>query len=124
MTRFYANGVLINATAIEGKEDCARISYADLSKIVGSLIRNNTIRYCGESFELYAGKAFDEDGECIEILQDYLIDKDAAEWLRSHTEEIVYYSPALDVFLWGITHWGTSWDYVHTTVHDVRLLNN
>ena len=35
------------------------------------------------------------------------------------TDEIVYYNDQLDLYLWGITHFGTSWDYVLT---DVRII--
>ena len=36
--------------------------------------------------------------------------------LEELTDEIVYYNSALDLYLWGITHFGTSWDYVLTDV--------
>lgn len=30
--------------------------------------------------------------------------------------EIVYYNETLDMYLWGVTHYGTSWDYVLTSI--------
>ena len=30
--------------------------------------------------------------------------------------EILYYNSELDIYLWGVTHWGTSWDYVLTNI--------
>lgn len=51
-----------------------------------------------------------------EIFQYYIIDDKLAEILQEWTDEIVYYIPLLDVYVWGVTHWGTSWDYVLTNI--------
>lgn len=51
-----------------------------------------------------------------EIFQYYIIDDRLAEILQEWTDEIVYYVPLLDIYVWGITHWGTSWDYVLTNI--------
>ena len=52
----------------------------------------------------------------LEIFQYYIIDERLAEILQEWTDEIVYYIDALDIYVWGITHWGTSWDYVLTNI--------
>lgn len=51
-----------------------------------------------------------------EIFQYYIISDNLAEILKDLTNEIVYYIPFLDVYIWGITHYGTSWDYVLTEI--------
>ena len=51
-----------------------------------------------------------------EIFQYYIISDNLAEILKDLTNEIVYYIPFLDVYVWGITHYGTSWDYVLTDI--------
>ena len=51
-----------------------------------------------------------------EIFQYYIIDDRLAEILKEWTDEIVYYIPLLDIYVWGITHCGTSWDYVLTNI--------
>lgn len=51
-----------------------------------------------------------------EIFQYFIIDDSLARILQELTNEIVYYVPLLDVYVWGITHWGTSWDYVLTDI--------
>ena len=51
-----------------------------------------------------------------EIYQYYIIDDALARILQEWTNEIVYYIPLLDVYVWGITHYGTSWDYVLTNI--------
>ena len=51
-----------------------------------------------------------------EIFQYYIIDDRLAEILQEWTNEIVYYIESLNIYVWGITHWGTSWDYVLTNI--------
>lgn len=57
-----------------------------------------------------------EQDETPEIYQYYIISDNGARFLIHHTDEIVYYIPVLDIYVWGITHWGTSWDYVLTDI--------
>lgn len=42
--------------------------------------------------------------------------KTGARLLQQETNEIVYYNETLDMYLWGVTHYGTSWDYVLTSI--------
>ena len=51
-----------------------------------------------------------------EIFQYFIISDNGAEILKDYTDEIVYYIPALDCYVWGVTHYGTSWDYVLTDI--------
>ena len=50
-----------------------------------------------------------------EVYQWYIISDPFAELLQE-INEIVYYSEDLDMYLWGVTHYGTSWDYVLTDI--------
>lgn len=52
------------------------------------------------------------------IYQSYIIDDEAARYLVNHTTELVTYSDTLDVFVWHVTHFGTSWSGVHTEWYD------
>ena len=51
-----------------------------------------------------------------EIFQYFIISDNGAEILQELTDEIVYYLPVIDCYVWGVTHWGTSWDYVLTDI--------
>lgn len=94
------------------------VDYATLAKAVGNIILNNVIVYHYD-LEPYCGENYDEEtGTFIEIYQYYIISKSGADFLAENTNEIVYYIPEIDVYLWGITHFGTSWDYVLT---DIKL---
>ena len=50
-----------------------------------------------------------------EIYQYYIVSDYAVEILEE-AHEIVYYNDVLDMYVWGVTHWGTSWDYVLTDI--------
>lgn len=54
-------------------------------------------------------------GEYPDIYQHYIVSDNGAEILKE-AGEIVYYNETLDLYVWGVTHWGTSWDYVLTNI--------
>jgi hypothetical protein len=94
------------------------LDYQTLSKIVGDCILNNNImEFTGyENWDLVCGD--DDEDNYFEIYQYYIITYDGFSFLESFTDELVYYHEELDMFLWGITHFGTGWDYVLT---DIKL---
>lgn len=53
---------------------------------------------------------------CNEVFQWFIIDDRGAEILSDYTNEIVFYNSELDLYLWGVCHYGTSWDYVLTDI--------
>lgn len=96
------------------------LDYYTLSKIVGDCVLNNNIfEYAGYgNWALENGLEEDADGYFNEVYQYYIITDSGARMLADYTDEIVYYHEELDMYLWGITHFGTSWDYVLT---DIKL---
>jgi hypothetical protein len=59
------------------------------------------------------GSEYDEENDTYtEIFQYYIIDPGTAERLKEHTDEIIYYIEKLDIYVLGVTHWGTGWNYV------------
>lgn len=90
------------------------LDYLTLSKIVGDCILNNTIREeTGEDWDVVAGE-FDKA-----IFQDYIISESGYKFLEEYTDELVLYNYILDVYVWAVTHFGTSLDYVLT---DIKLV--
>lgn len=51
-----------------------------------------------------------------DIYQYYIIDNAGYRILTEHTNEIVFYNEELDIAVWGVTHYGTAWDYVLTDI--------
>ena len=50
-----------------------------------------------------------------EVFQWFIVDDWGAKLLQD-ISEIVYYNEKLDMYLWGVTHYGTSWNYVLTSI--------
>lgn len=96
------------------------LDYHTLSKIVGDSVLNNSIvPYIGfYEWEVVNGCEENEEGY-YEVYQYYIISDAGARFLEEYTDEIVYYHEDLDMYVWGITHFGTSWDYVLT---DLKLV--
>lgn len=87
------------------------LDYRTLGKIVGDMILNNIVRAeTMEDWEIVTGE-FN-----TMIFQDYIISEAGYKFLAENTDEIVFYNEKLDIFVWGITHFGTSWDYVLTDI--------
>ena len=97
------------------------LDYLTLSKIVGDCVLNNNVfEYAGYgNWALENGLEEDDEGNYQEVYQYYIITGGGATTLMDLTDEIVYYNEELDMYLWGITHFGTSWDYVLT---DIKLI--
>lgn len=51
-----------------------------------------------------------------EIFQYFIISEQGANILKEWTDEIVYYNKTLDMYVWGVTHWGTAWNMVLTNI--------
>lgn len=94
------------------------LDYHTLSKIVGDCVLNNNVfEYIGyENWALESGEEEDEDGYFQEVYQYYIVSDSGASFLEEYTDELVFYNEELDMYLWGVTHFGTSWDYVLTNI--------
>lgn len=53
-----------------------------------------------------------------EVFQWFIVDNNGADIIKTYTDDPLYYNEVLDMYLWGVTHYGTSWSYVLT---DVKL---
>lgn len=97
------------------------LSYSHLIYDDESLILCNEfpkVRF--ENMELYSGNEslYDEESDTFtDIYQYYLINEITAERL-SKINEIIYYDNELDLYILGVTHFGTAWSYVLT---DIKL---
>ena len=89
------------------------LDYKALAEILGDCILNNTVRAATmEDWEIFNGE-FREM-----VFQDYIISEYGYEFLQEFTDELVFYNEKLDMYIWAVTHFGTSWDYVLT---DIKL---
>lgn len=56
--------------------------------------------------------------QCVDVYQYFIISYAGYRLLSDYTDELVWYNEKLDMYVWGVTHCGTSWDYVLT---DIKL---
>lgn len=56
-----------------------------------------------------------QDEKYYDIFQWFIVPENALSILEENNE-IVYYSDTLNLYVWGVTHYGTSWSYVLTDI--------
>lgn len=103
-----------------------RVDYRTLAKSFDAVLCNDITKLFYSTIngeynepEYYNGADYidyDDYENEPEIFQYYIISQSGADILADYTNEIVYYLPAIDVYVWGVTHFGTSWDYVLTDI--------
>lgn len=96
-----------------------RVDYACLAKSFDAILNNDIIDKTQEIgyWECVNGLEYDEETETYyDIFQYYIISESGFEALQQFTDEIVYYNEELDMYVWGVTHCGTSWSYVLTDI--------
>ena len=103
-------GVTVSDLALER----GYLDYKALANILEDCILNNTLR--SETFgewEMVSGTLKEA------ISQDFIISKYGYHILSEYTDEVVFYNERLNIYIWGVSHWGTSWEYVLT---DIKLI--
>lgn len=102
------------------------VDYATLAKCFDSVLNNDimSLTYDIGSWDQISGtidntdeiEELEEKRDELEVFQWFIVDDWGARLLQQETNEIVYYNETLDMYLWGVTHYGTSWDYVLTSI--------
>lgn len=95
------------------------VDYATLAKSFDAVLNNDIIAKTQEIgyWECVNGTEYDEESEnYYDIFQYFIISQSGFETLQRLTNEIVFYNEELDMYVWGVTHFGTSWDYVLTDI--------
>lgn len=68
-----------------------------------------------ENMELYSGLDYDEETDSYaDIFQYFIINGDIGLFIEYMPDEIIYYDSVNDLYILGVTHYGTSWSYVLT----------
>lgn len=103
------SGIIDNSEDIEELEE-KRDELEELNESSPSQIIENEIDEINDKIEELEREQDDQ-----EVFQWYIVDDGGARLLQE-INEIVYYNEKLDMYLWGVTHYGTSWDYVLTSI--------
>lgn len=104
------SGIIDNADEIEELEE-KRDELEEENENSPSQILENEINEINEQIEELESEQ--NDGQ--EVYQWFIVDDCGARLLQD-IDEIVYYNETLDMYLWGVTHYGTSWGYVLTSI--------
>lgn len=92
------------------------LDYATFAKAFDAVMNNNIIGMF-DDWQLVNGSDYDEENdEYTEVFQWFIVSDAGAQMIQDYTDEILYYHEELDIYLWGVTHWGTGWDYVLTDI--------
>lgn len=105
------NGIVDNSEEIEELEE-KRDELEEKYENSPSQIIENEINEINEQIEELESEQCDDP----EVFQWFIISDWGARLLQQETSEIVYYNETLDMYLWGVTHYGTSWDHVLTSI--------
>lgn len=109
------------------------VDFKSLAEMVGNKVLNNYVYELTNGserlseWEWYCGEMYNDEGYPYEVSQYYIITENGAKFLKKYTDEIVMYNYDLDMYLWGITNFGTAWDYVLTDIPIISMeefLNN
>lgn len=110
-----------------------RVDYRTLLKSFDAVINNTIISveefvdywevvngsiceyYDADGNEVEPGEEYESE-EYNEVYTWFIISEQGAKILEDYTNEIVYYNEKLDIYLLGITHWGTAYDMVLTEI--------
>ena len=86
--------------------------YTEPEQINGYIDNSEQIEELQEQIE----ELEEEQDNQQEIYQYYIISDAGAELIKEYTNDPLYYIEYLDIYVWGVTHYGTSWDYVLTDI--------
>ena len=117
-------------------------TYKDFTEFFGinPILNNNLINY--HEFEFKNGEEFtyyDAEGNIIdefeyrkdkrngkevykeqsEIFQYFIVSPYDATTIERYTDDIILYSNELDLYLWGIEHYGAPWDMVPIELRNI-----
>lgn len=92
------------------------VDYATLVKAFDAVLNNDIVKNTIDIGFWEQINGLGEEDCPPEIFQYYIISNDGAKILQEYTSEIVFYNDLLNMFVWGVCHYGTAWDYVLTDI--------
>ena len=96
------------------------VDYRTIAKCINLVLCNDVVKLF-QTFDFERINDNETSGD-YEIFQWYIIDSRGAELLEQWLpDEVVYYCEELDLYLWGVTHYGTPWNGVLTPIKIVKI---
>lgn len=117
--KFYFYGTEVSSEGVKH----GKVDYYAFSQAFNHILCNNVVELMNDfnyGFELENGQEYylDEDDNEIwyDIYQYFIVSDNGASIIKRYTDEILWYSEKLDMYIWGVTHYGTSWTGVLTDI--------
>ena len=136
-----SNGMVVSERVVGQLEKGACITYEHLANMIENMVLSNSIFnsveidciefYDDDQAEILLenyierhGNPYDDDyydtyeymmDTINEACQFYVVDKESAKTLVKFNEAVLYHNE-LDLAIWCVGHWGTSWEYVDTDI--------
>lgn len=112
--------IMISKEKLQGiSKNSDYLSYKDMIDYftdnckMSMILNNELINYEIDFWYCESGNDYDEENDYYyDVYQWYILNDGDAERLKENTNEIIYYNDKLGIYLLGVTHCGTSWDYV------------
>lgn len=111
------NGIIDNSEEIEKLENKLdnlnyELSFLDDEEEIRNI--NSEIEKVQERIEELREEVENIFGQ--KIYQCFIVSDNGAEIIKQYTNDPLFYNEELDMYVWGVTHYGTSWEYVLTNV--------
>lgn len=125
MNEYVHNSKYFFDKEISSKEiEVGYINYKTLASVIDTVLCNDITKFFYSSVngeylepELVNGSEYDEENDHYrDIFQYYIISYNGYKFLSGFTDEIIYYLPCLDIYVWGVTHYGMPWEGVYTNI--------
>lgn len=87
------------------------VDYGTFAKAFSHVLNNEIVKH--GYWEPVSG--FEDEEEQNEVFQWFIVDENAVDLLQE-ANEVCLYNEEFDMYLWGVNHFGTSWDYVLTSI--------
>lgn len=93
------------------------LDYGTLSKSFDAVLVNDIAKLFYADINGTWAEAEQINGDYdAEIFQYYIVSSNGADIIQEFTDDPLFYIDYLDMYVWGVTHFGTAWDYVLTDV--------
>lgn len=125
MKKFYISN--LDGLSEYEKQNKNHISYRRLcDRLFSSMILCNEIanQYPQLNEQFYCD--YEDDEDYLEIYQYYIVDGWSLEDVKENLKDVILleYLEELDLWILGVTHYGTSWDYVLTDLQATTNIND
>lgn len=114
----------LTAEATEAEDRWTEAGWTEAEEDEKNIDRFGTVKFFSLVYYALTNWAEDIDIEIeelenvdeSEVFQFYIVSDSGAELIQKYTDDPLYYSEELDMYVWGVTHYGTAWDYVLTDI--------